>query len=80
MGYDPLLNDIQNEFGIEAAYSLDSVREIDCTILTVAHTAFKKITLDRLKKHMSISPVLIDIRRAFDKEEAKREGFHYETL
>lgn len=79
-GYDPLLSNIEGEFGIEAINNLDSVRDVDCTILTVAHTAFKRISLDRLKKHMSINPVLIDVRRAFDEEEAKKKGFYYRTL
>jgi UDPglucose 6-dehydrogenase/UDP-N-acetyl-D-galactosamine dehydrogenase len=79
-GYDPLLSNIEGEFGIEAINNLDSMRDVDCTILTVAHTAFKRISLDRLKKHMSINPVLIDVRRAFDEEEAKKKGFYYRTL
>lgn len=79
-GYDPLLSNIEGEFGIEAINNLDSVRDVDCAILTVAHTAFKRISLDRLKKHMSINPVLIDVRRAFDEEEAKKKGFYYRTL
>jgi hypothetical protein len=29
---------------------------------------------------MSINPVLIDVRRAFDEEEAKKKGFYYRTL
>ena len=79
-GYDPLLSNIEGEFGIEAINNLDRVRDVDCAIFTVAHTAFKRISLDRLKKHMSINPVLIDVRRAFDEEEAKKKGFYYRTL
>jgi len=79
-GYDPLLSNIEEEFDIKAIRNLEGAPEIDCVIMTVAHTVFKKTTLDTLKQHMSINPVLIDIRRMFDEEEAKRKGFCYRAL
>ena len=80
LGYDPLLGDIEGEFGIKTSSNLDNVSGIDCVILAVAHDAFKEITLDRLKGLMNSAPVLIDVRGLFDPGEAGRRGFCYRRL
>ena len=80
LGYDPLLDDIRSEFGIESVSSLEGLRGIDCAIITVAHSAFRSIDLDELKSVMSDSPVLVDVRGLFNKGEAEREGFYYRGL
>lgn len=79
-GYDPLLDNIEGEFDIEAVSNLENLREIDCIVVTIAHTIFSDINLDKLKKCMRTSPILIDIRRVFDEEEARRKGFYYGGL
>ncbi len=79
-GYDPLLNSIETEFGIKALPSLEGISGIDCVILAVSHSAFREITLDNLKELMNDNPVLIDVRRFFNREEAERKGFYYKTL
>lgn len=78
-GYDPLLSkeDIDN-FGIKALINLNT--RVDCVIITVAHDAFKKITLDNLRDTTNSHPVLIDVRQMFNKKEAERKGFYYRTL
>ncbi len=38
------------------------------------------ITLGKLKEVMNRKPVLIDVRQAFDRNDAEREGFYYQTL
>jgi len=80
VGYDPLLYDIEGEFGIESTSSLESLREIDCVIVTVAHSAFRDITVDKLKGIMSDRPVLIDVRGCFDGQDMTEKGFYYRTL
>jgi len=79
-GYDPLLDDIGGEFGIESISSLESLRGIDCVIITVAHSAFRDIEADTLKSITGDKPVLIDVRGFFDGQEAVEKGFYYRTL
>jgi UDPglucose 6-dehydrogenase/UDP-N-acetyl-D-galactosamine dehydrogenase len=79
-GYDPLLNDIEQEFGIKAISNLGELTGIDCLVLTVNHDVFRHITLSDLKMIMSQGPVLIDVHRFFDETEARQMGFRYKSL
>ncbi|MFC1900907.1 nucleotide sugar dehydrogenase [Chloroflexota bacterium] len=79
-GYDPLLSDIEGEFNIQVLKNLDTDRKYDAIIITVAHNQFMKIRLSELKEIGGSNPVIIDIRRIFDPDEAGREGFYYRTL
>lgn len=79
-GYDPLLNDIEEQFGIKGLSSLEGISGIDCVILAVAHEAFKEITLDELKGIMNAKPILIDVRGIFNDKEAIRQGIYYCSL
>ena len=78
-GYDPLLSDIEDEFGIRAVSSFEAA-EVDGTILAVVHDDFRRLTLDGLRGVMSDKPVLIDVRGFFDREEAERKGIYYRQL
>ncbi len=80
LGYDPLLNNIDQEFGIKAITNIEQAKGIDGIILTVAHDAFKQLTLRQLKQIMNSTPILIDVRGFFNREEAERQGFRYTTL
>jgi UDPglucose 6-dehydrogenase/UDP-N-acetyl-D-galactosamine dehydrogenase len=79
-GYDPLLNDVEGEFGIKSSSNPEDISGIDCIILAVAHEAFKEITLDRLRGIMNFNPILIDVRGLFEAAKAREKGFHYLTL
>ncbi len=79
-GYDPLLDDIQGEFGIEPVPDLERIPPIDALILAVNHKAFERMTLNELRAVMSERPVLIDVHGTLDREEADRVGFHYYRL
>jgi UDP-N-acetyl-D-galactosamine dehydrogenase len=85
-GYDSLLRDIEQEFGIKP-YPMSPVTRrsspitpVDCVILAVAHDVFKDITLDNLRSIMNDSPILIDVRGFFNEQEVKEKGVHYKTL
>ena len=80
VGYDPLLDDIEGEFGIKAVSSLESLQGIDCVIITVAHSAFRNIKADTLKGITGDKPVLIDVRGFLNRQEALEKGFYYRTL
>ena len=78
-GYDPLLDDIEGEFGIRVVSNFEEIK-VDGVILAVAHKAFKEVTVNKLKGIMNDKPVLIDVRGFFDNQEASEKGFYYRTL
>ncbi len=80
LGYDPLLNNIEDEFGIETIRNLGQAKNIDCLLLTVIHDVFKKLTLEKLKDVMNSNPILIDVRGLFSENEVVERGFYYRTL
>ena len=65
---------------MNALDTLDVKLKMDCVIVAVAHDEFKKMAIEDVKKFMNDAPVLIDVRGAFDGEEAKRKGFLYKPL
>ena len=79
-GYDPLVDDIKDEFGIEVIDDVTNAKNINCVILTVSHDVFREITLEELKEIMNDSPVIVDVRGMFDEEEAEEKGFYYRSL
>lgn len=84
MGFDPLIDveDFHREFNIRLFDNLKEVRKVkvDAVILAVAHSSFKKLSLADLKEMQNKNPILIDVRGAFDADEAKDAGFYYQTL
>ncbi len=78
-GYDPLLSaDEVADFGVKVVHNLGDV-EVDCVVITVAHDAFKKIGLDKIKAFMKEKPILIDVRGLF-KREAEKSDLVYRSL
>jgi UDP-N-acetyl-D-galactosamine dehydrogenase len=78
-GYDPLLSaDEVADFGVKVVHDLGDV-EVDCVVITVAHDAFKKIGLDKIKAFMEERPILIDVRGLF-KREAGKSDLVYRSL
>lgn len=80
IGYDPLLDNIEDEFGIRVVSNFKEVPKVDGVILAVAHKAFQEITVAKLKGIMNDKPILIDVRGFFDNKEAAEQGFYYWTL
>jgi UDP-N-acetyl-D-galactosamine dehydrogenase len=83
-GFDPLLSNVEDEFGIKILESLEQETKFDGIILAVAHDAFKKagreISLEKLGNIMNANPVLIDVAGYFDGSKALAKGFYYRTL
>lgn len=73
-GHDPLAN--IEEFNIEK-HKEDNT--YDAVLVFSPHKVFKELTLKRLKQLMP-TPILIDIKGFYNKEEAIKEGFYYRTL
>jgi UDP-N-acetyl-D-galactosamine dehydrogenase len=59
--------------------TLDQARDLDAVILINGHKQFRSITLGALRDKMR-TPVLIDVKNFFPCAEAKKLGFHYESL
>jgi UDPglucose 6-dehydrogenase/UDP-N-acetyl-D-galactosamine dehydrogenase len=84
LGYDPLLkrSEIEKDFDLECVSDLAELHKkvVDAVIITVAHQAFKTLTLEDLSNIMNSHPVLVDVRRMFEPAAAKKSGFIYRTL
>ncbi|MFC1940448.1 nucleotide sugar dehydrogenase [Chloroflexota bacterium] len=79
-GYDPVLEEGGDEFGVKLLKTWQGAEGIDAVIITVAHDRFRDIKLSELKKAMNSAPVLIDVRQIYNHGEAEKEGFYYKTL
>jgi len=79
-GYDPLLENIEDEFVIKVANSPYLGQKYEAVIIAVAHSEFQDIKLGELKEALNGQPILIDIRQIFERNEAEKEGFYYKTL
>jgi UDP-N-acetyl-D-mannosaminuronate dehydrogenase len=84
-GYDPVLEDSEDEFGIPILKSLEQDMKFDGVILAVIHDAFRDdgedISLDKLKTIMNSHPVLIDVKGYFNgRASVQEQGFYYRTL
>lgn len=80
LAYDPLVNNIKDEFGVETVPNFEKAKNIDAVILAVGHKAFSEITLDKLQEKMNSHPILIDVRGFYKEKQAKKKGFYYRTL
>ena len=80
MACDPLLDNIQDEFGISAVPDLEKSPKVDCVIITVVHNVFRGLTLDKLQGIMNDNPVLTDVRAFYDQQQAEKLGFYYMSL
>ncbi len=71
------------EYGVELS-ELKDVREADCVIVAVAHTVFRDMSLDAIKKLFRKGPdeekVLLDVKGIFALEALKASGLRYWRL
>jgi UDP-N-acetyl-D-galactosamine dehydrogenase len=82
-GYDPLLEDAAEEFGIKIINSLEEKGVFDAIVLTAKHDIFKErgdFRLERIAAVMNSHPVLIDVRKCLESDEARKKGFDYHAL
>ncbi len=78
--WEPLVSpaQIRKEFGLKTV-RFAQAKDLDAVILVNAHGAFKDINLRALKRKMR-TPVLVDVKSFFSRNEAKRLGFRYVSL
>jgi UDP-N-acetyl-D-galactosamine dehydrogenase len=81
-GYDPLLDQatVKKYFKIENIDFEHSTVQYDAILVFSPHKQFKSITLNDLKNHGTVQPVLVDIKRLFDRRQAESSGFVYKAL
>ena len=56
-----------------------SLKDSDCLVLITAHDKYKKLNLKRIKNLMR-TPIIVDGRNCFSKEECEKEGFVYRGI
>lgn len=75
--------DASNEYGITLT-KLESIVDVDCVIIAVAHNEFKSLSLFEIKKlykkKRDDEKVLLDIKGIYDIEELKESGLRYWRL
>ena len=89
-GIDPIVvdpyaseEDAMREYRVHLQ-SLDSVSDVDCVIVAVAHDTFKALTLDKIDALFKQGPqsekVLVDVKGIYPVEDLKAHGFSYWRL
>jgi UDP-N-acetyl-D-mannosaminuronic acid dehydrogenase len=72
--HDPFVKDFEE---LEISNNLDeTLEDSDCLVLVTAHSAYKALDLNHIKKTMKI-PIIVDGRNVFDKDECVKMGFIY---
>ncbi|MFA6422452.1 MAG: nucleotide sugar dehydrogenase [Candidatus Buchananbacteria bacterium] len=81
-GYEPIVANggIQQEFGVENIDFLSREHIFDGIVVFSPHHDFKTISLHDLKNKMHGDPVLVDIKKFYNKQEAESLGFIYKSL
>ncbi|MFC1954541.1 nucleotide sugar dehydrogenase [Chloroflexota bacterium] len=79
-GYDPLVTNIKEEFGIDEDKELLGSDSYDAVIVTVGHDVIKGMTLYQINGIMNNNPLLVDVRGIFSAKEAAENGLIYITL
>ncbi len=69
---------VEEKFGVKNV-SLEDISLCDAVIFINRHDQFSSVTLDFLKTKLR-TPILIDVKRAFSKQEAEANGFVYRAL
>lgn len=78
--WEPLVGaeEIKQQFGLDTI-TYDGAADLDAVVVINGHDAFKGIDLQTLKSKMR-TPVLVDVKGFFPRDEALRAGFRYVSL
>jgi UDPglucose 6-dehydrogenase/UDP-N-acetyl-D-galactosamine dehydrogenase len=78
-GYDPLLPpEVIKKFGAIPVTQLD--KKYESVIITVAHNAFKKMSVTEIRNIMGEDPVLVDVRGMIRRADAEANNIYYQSL
>jgi UDP-N-acetyl-D-galactosamine dehydrogenase len=80
--YDPHVAgaEVLEEYGIELVQQVELHNPYDGIIFAVKHDAFKGLGFDFFRKVSNGRPILVDVKGAFEKDRAIREGMTYWRL
>jgi len=80
--YDPFYSQRELEdMGYPAQKTLAKVvKGIDCLIIAVGHSRFKRLNLRRIKLLMRKSPALVDMGHIINPDVVEKEGFIYRGI
>lgn len=76
---DPIADEseVLNEYNIQLK-KFEDIKSVDAVVIAVRHEAYVNIKLEQIKKVFNIGkPVIIDIKRLFDKRDSENMGFVY---
>lgn len=81
LGCDPLLEDevVEKNFKIKN-YPFEKISKVDAIILASPHNEFKDIGLYGFKEKLKKPFIFIDLKGLFDRKEAEKKGFLWESL
>lgn len=75
--------DAMREYGVKLV-SMDDAKDADCIIVAVAHSEFKELSLDELKKLYKAGPddkkVLLDVKGIYKVDDLKASGMRWWRL
>jgi UDP-N-acetyl-D-mannosaminuronic acid dehydrogenase len=72
--HDPFVKDFDD---LKISYNLDEALDgSDCLVLVTAHSVYKNLDIDRIKNILR-TPIIVDGRNIFDKDECVKMGFAY---
>ena len=82
IAYDPLIpsSEIEGLFQVNSCEDLSNLKNIDAIIVTVAHSAFEGLTVEKLAGLCRGKPILFDVRGMYNQTKAIEAGFKYLTL
>ncbi|MCB1102698.1 MAG: nucleotide sugar dehydrogenase, partial [Kiritimatiellae bacterium] len=80
VAWEPMVDSetIRKKFGLESV-SYDAIQEADAVVLVNGHNAYREIQLADLRQKVR-TPVLVDIKNFFPREQAEQLGFIYKSL
>jgi UDPglucose 6-dehydrogenase/UDP-N-acetyl-D-galactosamine dehydrogenase len=78
-GYDPLIPpEVIEKFGAIPVTRLD--KKFEAVIITVAHAAFKTMSVAEIRNIMGEDPVLVDVRGMIKRTDAEANNINYQSL
>ena len=83
MGCNVKVNDPNTEDDFGGLYEkniLNAIKKSDLVVILTDHDEYKKLDLHILSDSMNENPILVDMKRVFDKKEADAAGFLYVSI
>ena len=76
--HDPFLGSEEFDFRVEKNL-YKAIEGVDCIILATAHSGYKKMDWEEIRKRMG-GDLVVDVRGFFDAEEVEAKGLRYKGI